>query len=168
MDETIGEWTEVAYTVYVLRDPRTKRVRYVGYTANKTSRKTDHTCTYYDGPTGNKPYTRWKKRLLRDGLRPVFEVAARLPEGRMAKQLERSLMAFYARESGPALLNLQSNPLWHHGWRGKYRWQGVCCPPHGMTRKQAEARRYDTWFWPGDDQLQRRIESNDRKQLRTA
>ena len=104
------------HVVYVLKDPVTGVVRYVGETLAKKIRATQHN----GASKRDYPLNRWKRRLLSRGLRPVFEVVASVTCSGKAYALERELIARYAAESGLSLLNRFKNPLWFRSPKGKF------------------------------------------------
>lgn len=56
--------------IYVLVDPRTRRVRYVGQTTRPAQRAAQHRTP--SGTPGNEPLAKWKRKLGALGLRPLF------------------------------------------------------------------------------------------------
>lgn len=99
--------------VYVLRDPITLDVRYVGSCQCEAARRCAHKKANATSGKGKYPaIERWKARLLRRGLTPIFDVVVRCDCDCMAHAKEKELIAEYADKCGARLLNRQHNPLW--------------------------------------------------------
>ena len=99
--------------VYILRDPITLEVRYVGSCQCERNRRCSHKKANATSGKGKYPaIERWKARLLRRGLTPIFEVVERCECDCQAHAREKELIAEYAGKCGARLLNRTHNPLW--------------------------------------------------------
>ena len=95
--------------VYLLRDPVTKRVRYVGVATNARKRLISHLCEARNGRRHRPSYRpthccNWIRSLLRSGQNPSIEEVEVVTKDNWAER-ERFWIAFY-RSSGEALTNL--------------------------------------------------------------
>jgi hypothetical protein len=77
--------------IYLLRDPVTSEVRYVGKSINPEKRFTVHVCRN----SADSYRTRWLNKLKRDGLIPVLEVIERIEPGGDWQERERYWISFY-------------------------------------------------------------------------
>lgn len=100
------------HVIYVLLDPDTDDVRYIGQTRQMESRKQN----YMGGSAANlsTPLGRWLIELASVGKFPKFEVLAKITGSHqqyVARAGESALIKAYAlRGDGHLLLNLQGNP----------------------------------------------------------
>lgn len=100
-------------TIYVLRAPNARLVRYVGHTSRSAEeRLAEHLDTAFyrvDLPMGQTPVARWIRRLAAAHMVPQIEVVSVMP-ARYCRELERRLIQrVYA---GPWLLNVTHNYWW--------------------------------------------------------
>lgn len=103
--------------VYVLLDPDTRDVRYVGETKAEGNRRSSHKRAM---PDSECPVEQWKRRLSFKRKQALFVRVARTECSCEARQAERFLIEEFASIYGRRLLNRTSNPLWrvggNHGW----------------------------------------------------
>lgn len=95
------------HSVYVLRDPSTLDVRYVGLSVSPENRKRGHQS--FSRKSG-LPVDTWKKRLSLSGKSAVFEIIEQTANEKDGARAERRWIAFYAAIYGPRLLNRQWHP----------------------------------------------------------
>ncbi len=89
------------WAIYVLRDPTTNRVRYVGFTSDPKRRLRSH-ITQASSP--KFPVNVWVAKLLRNGARPTFQIIEEGIGGEWSER-ERFYIASY-RQQQTDLLNL--------------------------------------------------------------
>lgn len=119
--------------IYVLRDPATLEVRYVGCTGAPDRRRHEHESARAIGP--NHPLTAWERRLKAEGTPPVFEVIATVQtdSAEFGNSAGRMLEAFY---------------IGHFGLRGPIfnsstpmaGWAAIPTTPRGQSCKAAAER----------------------------
>src|SRR5690606_7811528 len=85
---TLGRAARYGHAVYLLLDPISGDVRYVGCTSNIYSRATDHQCTS-DYET---PVEKWKRDLRDMGLRPKMVLLGSFTHRVKARGLEWELI----------------------------------------------------------------------------
>lgn len=86
--------------IYVLKDPRTDEVRYVG----KTSQKLDRRLGQHLRDKKNNHRCHWIQYLVRDGLKPILDVIETVPAGEDWVEREMYWIAHY-KEIGARLVN---------------------------------------------------------------
>lgn len=126
-----------ACVTYVLRDPVTLEVRYVGLTLNPMVRAMAHR-------TGNgtgSPVERWKRRLRLRGVLPVFEVHHCFPDYASGTDAERASIARHAEAIGPRLLNREGNPPFR-GSGATLRFVGRKVGSRWLVRKEYEVPKF--------------------------
>ena len=91
--------------IYSLSDPRTKKVRYVGWSTNPKYRVSAHLSAARHGRDGNIHKINWLKQLMSMGLKPLLSI---LESGIGVKRqaAEKKWIALYRLREGVALLNL--------------------------------------------------------------
>ena len=90
--------------IYVLRDPRTEQVRYVGYTTNLSRRIKDHRRKQAHRHNNSYRYN-WLMQLYGLGLEPIVEVIDECPATSEWQQQEQFWIAYF-RAIGAPLTNL--------------------------------------------------------------
>lgn len=70
--------------IYILRDPETKQVRYVGQTTNTKSRLSNH---LYKSKNPNNHCQCWIKSILSKGLKPIMEVIEECEENYQIREI---------------------------------------------------------------------------------
>jgi len=99
--------------LYLILDPTTKQIRYVGATGNFRKRIESHCSAGSPMPVG-----RWIAQLRREGKRPIFVKVigfgafSTVEEEDHLVAMERRAIAAAAEKVGLALLNRRHNPLW--------------------------------------------------------
>lgn len=90
------------YTIYILQDPRTEQVRYVGVTRQQIRRRlSGHLAEARRGDNTHR--SRWIRALLTEGVEPVV-VSLFKAEPDAWQEMERAVIAAY-REAGAPLVN---------------------------------------------------------------
>lgn len=79
------------YTVYVLRDPRDKQVRYVGVTRQPLNKRLSE----HIGDHGHSMKHRWLKELKSAGVRPIIEQVEVIESHRNEHDVERAYIALF-------------------------------------------------------------------------
>lgn len=107
----------MSYTIYALKDPRTKKVRYVGATSTSLHKRLTQHLYSIDREDQNSPNVQWLRELSALGLQPTIErVDSVLSESPIAaSRMEQAWMNFYE-SSGANILNVHrgrrdTNPL---------------------------------------------------------
>ena len=96
---------EILGGVYVLRDPKTEEIKYVGQTKNFERRKYEHaSCSTVFGGS----YGAWREALKNLGFKPIFEPWLVTDDRRLKNIIEGKLIKSY----GKQLVN--SAPAPHH------------------------------------------------------
>lgn len=88
-------------TIYILVDPRDRRVRYVGQTCDPVARLRSHVSPSSEATPEKHA---WVDSLRRDGMAPIMIQIGSVPGMCAANEGEKIAIDFY-RESGAALLN---------------------------------------------------------------
>lgn len=101
------------FYIYALCDPDTKRVRYIGQSANPEKRFVTHAQV-----SGSKVMRNWVGKLKSEGKKPSLVVLESVSESDKLKR-ERWWIEHYI-ERGEVLLNSTHNPLYPRG-KGKGR-----------------------------------------------
>jgi hypothetical protein len=98
-------WERYMYEVYVLKDPNTLKIRYVGYTGSPDRRRRGHRCP---GETDAKDLKKWKIDLRRTDQEAIYEVVEILDNKEEAKIFEENIIERLV-EEGYNLLNRIGN-----------------------------------------------------------
>lgn len=101
-----------ACVTYVLRDPVSNEIRYIGLTLDPLGRARAHSSPVKQPKS---PLDRWKNRLHRRGLRPVFQAVSCFPNYGCGSDAEKHSIEYHAVHFGPKLLNREHNPLFSDG-----------------------------------------------------
>jgi hypothetical protein len=128
--------------IYVLKDPETLEVRYVGF----TRRALKYRLTGHIADVDHKPHlrkSRWLGKILSKGLHPLVEVIEELQETDDWEEAEKRQIAYF-REQGCNLTNLTDGGQSTNGWlptieNRKRMSEGQTSKPR--TEKQLEAMR---------------------------
>ena len=112
----------IEYIIYVLLDPRDRKVRYVGQTADPRTREAEHLCSL---PSGGRAYGLWQKELRSLGSKPIFRVIANAFSRPQAVAVEKHWVAYFRRKGQP-LVNAEHTGAYHRvdpNWRTIYHYR---------------------------------------------
>jgi hypothetical protein len=98
-------YNTVGYEIYVLLDPTTKVVRYVGFSNDAKSRLSSHRSVAQHNPC--HPVHVWLSSLNRD---PILEVIAGAPDWSEAHRVERYWIRYFSRLGAPLLNVVRTAP----------------------------------------------------------
>jgi len=144
--------------IYVLKDPRTLAVRYVGKAVNLKRRLANHIIPSIKNKTCHR--ARWIASLLFLGLKPIAEVIEEIDALDSMNERERFWIAFY-REQGCELTNTTD------GGEGGATQRGVKRPSWIMKKANAASvvsKRLTGWKpEPVSDVIRRKISEGQRK-----
>lgn len=90
------------YYLYVLRDPITRDIKYVGITSNPKNRRKDHLAGLFYPNHGNNGLELWKIGVKMNNNRPIFDIIKAFDNYEKARSMERILISKL-----PNLLNKQ-------------------------------------------------------------
>jgi len=127
------------YSVYVLRHPQTKEIRYVGITGDPGMRFGRHTTNYSDDTHKD----RWVQSLRAEGLAPVMEILNDVDTFERACLMEICLIEAF-RALGLALVNSTQGGEGCAGFtltedqRNKVKASAACRPPHLSEETKAK------------------------------
>lgn len=95
------------FYLYVLRDPLTREIRYVGITNNPRKRERDHRTSFaQDVELSNPGMFQWKTILKRENAYPLFELIKKFPDYYSAHSMEVKIIV----SLGDKVLNINHNP----------------------------------------------------------
>jgi predicted GIY-YIG superfamily endonuclease len=142
------------FAVYVLKDPETDAVRYVGYTNDPVCRLRYH-CYSERTHKGN-----WVKSLLRRGFKPVLQVVCWVEDVFAARELEIRLIASL-RLKGVALVNGTDGGEGVHGMKHTDEWKvnhSLCMRTNNPSSRPAEKqKKRDLWTLEKKEEFGARI-----------
>lgn len=143
------------WSVYVLRDPDSDEVRYIGCSRLWCRRRTEH-----QRPENNAtaPVDIWKRRLASRGKTPTMQIVFQCFDRQTARRTEQLLIMALGPVWGPRLLNRINHPMFWTFGKGDTRrtrfnrdcwphealcaiWKPIADRARATSRKRSEEKR---------------------------